>query len=99
MTLMMASNWPVVSVHSSVLYTGKVLLWDAWDFNGSPAAMLWDPATNTMQSVPDPFNGDAGIFCAGHAMLPDGRIVIVGGHMEGVTGVHVFWPETTSSST
>jgi hypothetical protein len=26
-------------------------------------------------------------------MLPDGRVVIVGGHMDGLKGVHVFWPD------
>jgi hypothetical protein len=36
------------------------------------------------------------LFCSGHAALPDGRVVIMGGHMDGITGVHVFDPTNDS---
>ena len=70
---------PVVAVHMHLLPTGKVLLWgDRGD------AQLWDPA-----------NPGAGfiaviktyrIFCSGHTFLPDGRLLVTGGTIDGTMG-------------
>ena len=37
--------------------------------------MLWDPAENTFKKIPTPED----FFCAGHAQLPDGRLLVAGG--------------------
>jgi Galactose oxidase-like, Early set domain len=62
---------PGVGIHLHVLPNGKVL---TFGHSGTPA--VWDPATGTFTSVPSP----SLVFCSGHAWLPDGRLLIMGGH-------------------
>jgi hypothetical protein len=72
---------PVRAVHVAVLQTGKVLLVagsgnniDAFNA-GHFETSIWDPATNTFTSVATPWDA----FCAGHAQLADGRLLVAGG--------------------
>ena len=86
-----AQNWPLVAVHSVQLYTGEILMFDAWEIPARPR--LWNPATNVFTDVPVP----AGIFCSGHSVLPDGKVVVVGGHETGEVGINdafLFDPAT-----
>ena len=73
-------NWPVVPIHWHLLPNGKVLLWDRHDdakgWDGDPR--LWDPATGAFSNAPMP---GYDLFCAGHAFLADGRMLITGGHI------------------
>ena len=47
------------------------------DFNaGTFTTSLWDPTTDTFQSVATPWDA----FCAGHAFLPDGELLVAGGN-------------------
>src|SRR5689334_21041998 len=69
-------------VHTALLHTGKVLT-----FGGScndpkllaqpRMAEMWDPENGTLRSIAQDLAGD--IFCAGHAFLPDGRLLVAGG--------------------
>ena len=68
---------PLVAVHAALMQTGRILFFDAWEIPGTPSARLWDPATNIYTAVP---NGFAELFCAGHVLTPDGRLLTVGGH-------------------
>ena len=71
----------------TLLPTGKVLAWD--DHTDNVGADVFDPATNTLTTVPF-FIAD--LFCSGHALLPDGRVFVAGGH----TGTpHVGIPNST----
>ncbi|MER6999580.1 galactose oxidase early set domain-containing protein [Streptomyces sp. NPDC000410] len=69
------------AIHAALLHTGKVLLIagsgnDEKKFErGTFESTLWDPARNTFTPVPTP--GD--FFGAGHAQLPDGRLLVAGG--------------------
>lgn len=69
------------AVHAALLHTGKVLMvaGSGNDRNsfaaGTFKTSLWDPATDTYKEIPTPDD----FFCAGHAFLPDGRLVIAGG--------------------
>ncbi|HEY8257097.1 MAG TPA: galactose oxidase early set domain-containing protein [Gemmatimonadales bacterium] len=65
-------DWPIVAVHLSLLPTGKVL-----SFGKAGTPQLWDPQTGVFSSVPSP----VWLFCAGHALLPDGRVLVAGGHI------------------
>jgi len=71
----------VNAVHAALLRTGKVLLIagsgnDEERFEkGTFRSVLWDPATNRFTEVPTPED----LFCAGHAFLPDGRLLVAGG--------------------
>ncbi|WP_030685085.1 kelch motif-containing protein [Streptomyces sp. NRRL B-1347] len=69
------------AIHAALLHTGKVLIvagsgneqkkFDAGSFD----TILWDPKKNTFKKVPTPVD----FFCAGHAQLPDGRLLVAGG--------------------
>lgn len=63
---------PVVAIHSSVLPTGEVLLWDRFG-----RARLWSPGPSSV-TVPQQPDGD--IFCSGHTFTADGRVLVTGGH-------------------
>ena len=77
---------PIVQLHVHLLTTGKVLTWGHY---GDP--QIWDPATGTFTAVPAP----SLLFCAGHDFLPDGRLLVAGGHISDVHGLpnaNVFDP-------
>ncbi len=79
-------SWPIVALHASLLYNGQVLSWGKF---GQP--YLWDPATSHFSQVPL----QSWIFCAGHAFLPDGRLLVAGGHLSddhGIPEANVFSP-------
>jgi Domain of unknown function (DUF1929)/Bacterial Ig domain/Concanavalin A-like lectin/glucanases superfamily len=87
------SNWPLVSVHAILLPTGDVLAFDGAAQNG--AAYLWNPTSNTFTSR----NAADNIFCAGHCLLPDGRVLVVGGHIANFVGIpdaNLFNPSTAN---
>jgi uncharacterized repeat protein (TIGR01451 family) len=75
-------SWPLVSVHAILLPTGKVLLFD--DHTTSAGVQVWNPATNTLTARP--YNA-RNLFCAGHTLLPDGRVLVVGGHSAAYVGI------------
>lgn len=74
-------NLPMRAIHATLLRTGKVLLL-AGSGNTSSAftagsfkAGLLNPSTGSYKAVDPPYD----MFCAGHAQLPNGNILIVGG--------------------
>ena len=73
-------SWPIVAVHMNLLPNGKVL---AWGSATSGVPQMWDPATNLFTPYPSP----ALLFCAGHAFLADGRLLVIGGHIKGDHGL------------
>lgn len=67
--------WPAVAIHTHLLPNGKVLTFGRMPGGGVP--VLWDPAApGVFQSTSQP--GD--LFCSGHSLLPDGRLLVSGGH-------------------
>ncbi|MHA7628594.1 galactose oxidase-like domain-containing protein [Corallococcus sp. M7] len=70
-------TWPYSAVHTHLLPTGKVMWFSEFEDGDNPH--LWDPQTNVLTRLPKAgFN----IFCAGHAFLPDGRLLVAGGHID-----------------
>ncbi|MGP4013267.1 galactose oxidase-like domain-containing protein [Streptomyces sp. 4N124] len=69
------------AIHAALLHTGKVLIVagsgnEQKKFNkGEFDTVLWDPRTDTFKKIPTPDD----FFCAGHAQLPDGRLLVAGG--------------------
>ena len=90
---------PVVPIHSHLMPNGKVLFWSrdqdsiGSDVAWSTQAHLWNPADGSITQV---FNWTSNLFCSGHAMLPDGRLLVAGGHefedLVGLTHTNVFNP-------
>lgn len=68
-------QWPIVAIHAALTPTGKVLTFQG-DFTQGGQQYLWDPATNLQKQIP---NAAADLFCAGQAVLADGRVAVIGG--------------------
>jgi len=82
-------SWPVIAVHLHLLRNGKVLSWGKF-----LDAYIWAPGTQTFTAVPSP----ARIFCSGHSFLPDGQLLVSGGHIDdyrGLATTTVFNPALT----
>ena len=71
--------WPVTAVHNHMLPTGKVLFWGYSD-----EAWLWDPATAGLTPAA---RAGYNTFCSGHSFLPDGRLLVTGGHISNDVGL------------
>jgi hypothetical protein len=85
-------KWPIVALHVHLLRNGKVLSWGKF---GDP--YVWDPSLKTFTPVPSP----SWLFCSGHAFLPDGRLLVNGGHisdLHGLPDANLFDPATMSWS-
>jgi galactose oxidase len=77
-----AMTWPYKAVHAHLLPTGKVLWWPSFDNGDNPT--LWDPSTNTNTAL---MHAGANIFCSGHAFLPNGQLLVAGGHVSTWNGL------------
>ncbi len=78
--------WPAVAIHMHLLPNGTVLTFGRMPTGGVP--VLWDPANPTVfGSTSEP--GD--LFCSGHSLLPDGRLLVAGGH----AGTDLYGTKTT----
>ena len=86
-----------------LLANGSVLMWQ--DDNDSGArgtasdtvAYVWNVQQNSFTRV---YNTTTDLFCSGHAFLPDGRLLVAGGHNQsdnnGTTTTNLFDPNTGS---
>lgn len=86
--------WPEVSIHAALTNTGKILTWQG-DFSQNGQQFLLDPVTGGYVQVP---NAAVDLFCAGQAVLADGRILVIGGTATsgglGLREVNAFVPGT-----
>jgi fibronectin type 3 domain-containing protein len=72
-------EWPINGIHTTLLPTGKVL-----SYGRDDDARLWDPATGTFTAAA---RAGFNIFCTGHSLLSDGRVLLTGGHIASNTGL------------
>ena len=76
-----SSSPDINAIHAALLPTGKILVIagsgnDAAQFEaGTYRTLLWDPATSETTEVETPED----LFCAGHAYLPNGNLLVAGG--------------------
>jgi hypothetical protein len=78
---------PIVAIHMHLLPNGKVLLFQDdnhpnYNTNGTrlagyTLAYVWDVGSGVFTQVD---NTTKNVFCSGHSFLPDGRLLIAGGH-------------------
>ncbi len=71
------TSWPILAIHVTLMPTGKVFAYGHDATNNTTLGTIWDPNSNSFQTTS--FSG-ADLFCAGHGLLPDGRVFIAGGH-------------------
>ena len=67
-------SWPFIMTHAMLLPTGKVLWWPSWDAGDNPT--LYDPIANTNTPITQ---AGYNIFCAGHALMGNGQLLVTGG--------------------
>lgn len=95
----------VVGIHMALLHTGKVLFFsyhgnahahgggthhDELDIGGEGVSAVLDPATGKLTRPLIEKN----LFCAGQAIMPDGRLLVAGGGGGGsIDSFHAFTPE------
>jgi galactose oxidase len=95
--------WDIVPLHLSLLPTGKLLAWGKYEAGTSAMGnpRLWDPAAGppgAAISIPVPDM----LFCSGHALMPDGRLMVSGGHYDddrGLRATNIFDPVTQTWAT
>jgi hypothetical protein len=63
-----------------VLPTGKVMF---YPYGDDP--YLWDPANSSLTQLP---RVGYNIFCTGHSLISDGRVLVTGGHIENNRGLN-----------
>lgn len=91
-------NWPTVAIHTHLLPDGRVLFWGRdklsdgkTDVSGRSNTYVWDPSNGSTTTIP---NDRTNLFCSGHSFLPDGRLLVSGGHVqndgEGEPEVNIF---------
>jgi hypothetical protein len=89
-------NLRMSPIHTILMPNGKLMMW------GKPATnqeYSWDPVT---QAFADLAGVPYDIFCAGHAYLGDGRLLVAGGHIADYVGLakaSVYNPVTNTWST
>ena len=93
---------PLVAINMTLLHDGRVLMWDGGpECIGSTSARVWDPVSGVTTHVPIPYfsHQDDDIFCSAQVLLPDGRVMVIGGHdcdgpHLGIAMVNFFDPRT-----
>lgn len=82
--------WPDVAVHLNLLRNGKVMSFSGDDHGNTSSnftkAFVVDipPNQAPVANVTYINNTTSNMFCAGHAFLPSGQLIIMGGHAEEV---------------
>lgn len=83
--------WDIVPLHMNLLPNGKILAWgktDVADTMGMPR--IWDPASGPPNGARE-IHVDDMLFCAGHTLMPDGRLMVNGGHHKDDAGIKVTY--------
>jgi hypothetical protein len=83
--------WDIVPLHISLLPNGKIFAWgkrEIGDTMGMPR--IWDPASGPPNGLPEIRVTDM-LFCAGHTLMPDGRLMVSGGHHMDDAGINTTY--------
>ena len=83
-------EWDIVPLHMSLMPNGKIMAWGKFEAGGTMMAMprLWDPAAGSPSSAPM-VQLDTMLFCSGHTLMADGRLMVSGGHKADDRGINV----------
>jgi hypothetical protein len=86
----------IVPLHMALLPTGKILAWGREELDGSMGQpRLWDPTSGSPEAMAVEVAADTMLFCAGHTLMADGRLMVSGGHKlddRGLDVTNIFDP-------
>ena len=82
--------WDIVPLHMSLMPNGKIIAWGKYEANTTTMAMprIWNPASSPIPAGSPMIQLDTMLFCSGHALMPDGRLMVSGGHKADNTGIN-----------
>ena len=82
------------AIHVSTLASGEAFCFGFGDggMTPDPGSFVIDPANGQTKTPTTKHH----LFCSGHVLLPDGRLVIMGGHGDEVKTIHLFNPATVT---
>jgi hypothetical protein len=84
-----------VGIHAALLRTNKILFFSYHEHDQTHGvSSVFNPSDETVEHV----HQDEDLFCAGHAFLPDGRLLVAGGHVTGEKSLFLFTPTGTSGT-
>ena len=75
---------PFFPVHTHLLHGGRVAIWPGDGGVSGNDMRSWDPANGTTAQLSQP---GYDVFCTGHVFLADGRLFVVGGHIQNNVGL------------
>jgi hypothetical protein len=88
-------SWDIVPLHMTLLPTGRVLAWGKLETDGTMGMpRLWNPGAGSPAGAPM-VAADTMLFCSGHALMADGRLMVSGGHKlddRGLDVTNIFDP-------
>jgi hypothetical protein len=90
--------WDIVPLHMSLLPTGKILAWGKYESGTTSASepRLWNPAAGPPTGAAQIAEPDM-LFCSGHTLMADGKLMVSGGHYgddRGLRVTNIFDPAT-----
>jgi galactose oxidase len=93
-------SWDIVPLHMSLLSTGKVLAWGKYESGTTSASepRLWNPASGPPSGAVEIAEPDM-LFCSGHTLMADGKLMVSGGHYgddRGLRVTNIFDPVSES---
>jgi hypothetical protein len=90
-------SWDIVPLHMNLLPNGKVFAWGKRERNVSGTITdtmgvprIWDPAAGPPNGLA-PIGVQDMLFCAGHTLMPDGRLMVNGGHHRDDAGINTTY--------
>ena len=99
-------DWPIIPAHMAVLPDLRVLTWTSSDVPGDRGgfeAFSWTPTAAPPANVLTDFvahaNGAHNLFCSGQTFMPDGRLLVPGGHIADNRGMRDVRLWNTATST
>jgi galactose oxidase-like protein/Big-like domain-containing protein len=81
-------NWDIVPLHMILMPNGKIITWGKRDVLPDTMGMprIWDPAGGPPTSA-QMIRVDTMLFCAGFALMPNGQLLVSGGHLQDDRGI------------
>jgi hypothetical protein len=81
-------NWDIVPLHMILMPSGNIITWGKTDVLPDTMGMprIWNPTAGP-PSTARMIDVDTMLFCAGFALMPNGQLLVSGGHLQDDRGI------------